>query len=221
MRSYPMFANLQGKLCVVVGGGHVAERKTASLLDSGARIKLVSPRCTEQFERWASHRDIELIRRRFEPQDVAEAALVLAATDDPETNLQVYRSIGPNQWINVADRPDLCTFTVPAIVERGKLQIAIGTGGRCPGLAKKLKGTVERAIGPEYEEYVDFVGAWRQRMIHLKLPASLKKQLLERLLDDSLLELTRSGKREARNQAAGRLLEAHRSAAQKTDAEEG
>nr|WP_150959752.1 bifunctional precorrin-2 dehydrogenase/sirohydrochlorin ferrochelatase [Aneurinibacillus sp. XH2] len=205
MRSYPMFADLRGKLCVVVGGGRVAERKVASLLASGARVRVISPSCTERLRELGTHGEIELAARSFEPADINDALLVLAATDDAATNLLVSRSAGPHQWVNVADRPDLCSFTVPAVVERGALRIAVGTEGRCPGFARKMKEWLQGIIGPEYGEHLNFVAAWRTRARTLMLSPDSRRELMDRLLDDALLELTRRGDRAARDREAERF----------------
>lgn len=207
MSSYAMFAKLQGKPCVVVGGGTVAERKIASLLAAQAAVKVISPNCTGQIARWSAEECIRYISRPFEPSDLSGAMIVIAASSDAEVNLQVYRSAEPHQWVNIVDRPDLCTFTVPAVAERGDIRIAISTGGMNPGFAKKLKGVIEQIIGPEYGEHIGFLGQARKRIISLHLPARTQHKLLEHLLDDSFLELTRMGKHRIRDRLAGQLIE--------------
>ncbi|MEJ8545519.1 precorrin-2 dehydrogenase/sirohydrochlorin ferrochelatase family protein [Brevibacillus borstelensis] len=207
MRLYPMMANLQGKRCLVVGGGRVAERKIAGLLDAGADVVVVSPACSHAIEEWAKAGGIALFRRPFSPEDVRDALIVVAATNDPAVNLDVYQACGPHQWVNVIDRPDLCSFTVPSVVERGDLQIAISTGGHNPGLAKKLRQQVEMDIGPEYAEYTAFLGAVRSRVLALSLDEKRKRKLLSELLDDRFLQWTKTGEWERRNLEAERIIE--------------
>ena len=165
MKGYPMVVDLRGKSCVVVGGGKVAERKVKSLLAAGASVSVISPKSTACFEDWAAAGKIALIPRAFQQEDTAGAQLVIAATDDPNTNLLVYHSIDTKQWINIVDRPDLCTFTVPAVIERGAIQIAIGTSGTYPAFAKKLREKIEELIGPEYADHVQFLGEVRARIM--------------------------------------------------------
>lgn len=207
MRHYPMMVNLHHKRCLVVGGGQVAERKIRPLLEAGAEVSVVTPSCTPQIAAWAQVGQIRLLRRDFVPADVEHAALIIAATGEPAVNLAVYEACQPHQWINMVDRPDLCTFTVPAVVERGDLQIAISTGGNNPGLAKKLRSQLEGWIGPEYVAYTQFLGALRQRILSLKLGEQEKREALAELLDDRFLLWTRSGELERRDQAAERLLQ--------------
>lgn len=207
MNSYAMFANMQGKPCVVVGGGTVAERRIAPLLAANADVTVISPDCTVQIARWSAENRIRYVPRPYELSDLSDALIVIAATNDADVNLQVYRSAQPYQWINIVDRPDLCTFTVPAVAERGDIRIAISTGGMNPGFAKKLKGVIERTIGPEYAEHIGFLGQARKRIISLNLPIGQQHKLLELVLDDSFLELTRMGKYRLRDRLARQLIE--------------
>ncbi|MDF2681288.1 MAG: precorrin-2 dehydrogenase/ferrochelatase [Brevibacillus sp.] len=207
MRHYPMMVNLQQKRCLVVGGGQVAERKIRSLLEAGADVSVVAPSCTEQIKAWSQEGQISFQQRPFEQADVVHAVLIIAATSEPDVNLAVYEACQPHQWINIVDRPDLCTFTVPAVVERGDLQIAISTGGQNPGLAKKLRRQLEEWVGPEYGAYTQFLGEMRQRILGMNLGEREKRVILTELLDDRFLLWTRSGEFERRNQEAEKLLQ--------------
>ncbi|ELK41317.1 precorrin-2 dehydrogenase/ferrochelatase [Brevibacillus agri BAB-2500] len=203
MRPYAMMVNLENKRCAVVGGGQVAERKIASLLAAGAAVSVVSPSCTALIREWEQAGKLTLRLRPFVPEDVADAVLVIAATSDPAVNLAVYEACGPQQWVNVADRPDLCSFTVPSVVERGDLTVAISTGGNNPGLAKKMRRQLEAWIGPEYEDYTLFLGKMRRRVLALdKLSPANKRAILAELLDDRFLHWTRSGEIERRDRDA-------------------
>lgn len=207
MKHYPMMVNLHGKRCLVVGGGRVAERKIGSLLASGADVMVVSPACTDQVAAWASTGQITLVARTFVPEDVREAVIIVAAANDPAVNLSVHQACLPHQWVNIADRPDLCTFTVPSVVERGDLQIAISTGGHNPGLAKKLRRQLEEWIGPEYEDYTRFLGELRRRVLALSLDEQDKRTILAELLDDRFLHWTKTGETAKRDQEAMQLID--------------
>jgi precorrin-2 dehydrogenase/sirohydrochlorin ferrochelatase len=206
MHLYPMMANLRGKRCLVVGGGQVAERKIRGLLPTGAEIAVVSPDCTAAIRSWAEEGMIVLQARRFSPEDVKGAAIVIAATDDSAVNLAVCEACESWQWINVVDHPDLCSFHVPSVVERGSVQIAISTGGTNPGLAKKLRRQLEEWIGPEYADYAVFLGEMRSRVLALKCDERRKRIMLERLLDDRFLQLTREGQRDVRDREADVMI---------------
>jgi precorrin-2 dehydrogenase / sirohydrochlorin ferrochelatase len=206
VRLYPMMANLQEKRCLVVGGGQVAERKIGSLLNTGAIVTVVSPACTPAVDSWAESGRITLHRRPFVPDDVRDAVVVIAATGDPRVNLAVHRACGPHQWVNIVDRPDLCTFTVPSVVERGDLQIAISTGGHNPGLATKLRRQLEERFGPEYGEYTAFLGEMRKRVLSLGLDDKQRRAVLAELLDDRFLQWTAAGETERRDQEAEQVI---------------
>ncbi|WP_134701429.1 bifunctional precorrin-2 dehydrogenase/sirohydrochlorin ferrochelatase [Ammoniphilus sp. YIM 78166] len=206
MKDYPIMLRLAGKRCVVVGGGKVAERKIKSLLSTGAALVVVSPVSTEKITEWATTGQLQLLARPFENKDLDGAVLVIAATNQPEINLEIYQAIQPYQWINVVDRPDLCSFTVPATLERGDIQIAVSTGGKNPGLAKKLRKQLDQWIGEDYEEYVHFLGSTRQQVLSLGLDSERKKQLLQELLDDRFLYWTQEGNLEKRDEEVRKLI---------------
>lgn len=206
MAHYAMMVNLQNKRCLVVGGGQVAERKIGSLLAAGAAVTVVTPSCTEAIQEWAHTGQLTVVLRPFSPQDVAKAVLIIAATNDPTVNFSVYQACEPHQWINIVDRPDLCSFTVPSVVERGELQIAVTTGGNNPGLAKKMRRQLEEWIGPEYEDYTLFLGKMRRQVLAQSMCESDKRSILAELLDDRFYHWTKSGETERRDQEAQALL---------------
>lgn len=148
---YPICLALSGRPCLVVGGGRVAQQKVKTLLRYEASVTVVSPALTPVLQRWAGHRKIRAQRRPFHPGDVRGQWLVYGATDDPAVQRAVFRAATRRKaWVNIVDKPSLCTFIAPAQVKRGDLTIAITTGGRAPGLAKRVRQKIERTIGPEY-----------------------------------------------------------------------
>jgi precorrin-2 dehydrogenase/sirohydrochlorin ferrochelatase len=205
-RGYPVVLAIAGKRCVVVGGGRVAERKVAGLLDGEAQVKVISPRCTAALARLAADGAIEWLRREFAPGDTAGAELVFAATDDPSVNARIRADAGERSWANVVDAPSQCTFTVPAVVEQGDLRIAVSTEGQFPGFAKKVKERLQELIGQEYGEHLAFLGRMRQEVLRRLPPGSERRRLLVRLADDSLFELTRERRSQERDDAAERLI---------------
>jgi len=207
MPYYPMMVQLRQKRCLVVGGGQIAERKIGSLLAAGADdVTVVSPSVTDTILKWGLSGKTVVHLRSFEPVDVQDAVIVIAATNDSAVNLAVHDACLPHQWINIVDRPDLCTFTVPSLVERGDLQIAISTGGHNPGLAKKLRRQLEQWIGPEYEAYTLFLGEMRRQVRALDLHEKDKRAILSELLDDRFLHWTKTGETRRRDQEAAMLL---------------
>ncbi|MEW9668924.1 bifunctional precorrin-2 dehydrogenase/sirohydrochlorin ferrochelatase [Ammoniphilus sp. 3BR4] len=206
MKSYPLMIKLDGKRCLIVGGGQVAERKIKGLLQTGAEILVVCIQCTERIREWAEQGKLHLVLRAFREEDVQDAMVIIAATDKPEINLQVYRAASACPLVNIVDRPDLCTFTVPSTVERGDIQIAISTGGNYPGLSMKLRKQFEQWIGPEYEAYITFLGEMRKKILALGFKSQDKRALLKQMLDDRFLTWTKERQLERRNSEAEKLI---------------
>lgn len=159
---FAVFLALQGRSCLVVGGGAVAFRKVESLLEEGACVTVVSPQVCEELAALAADRRITLRRRRYRPGEAGRYAIVFAATDDREVNARVYRdgdSCGV--FVNVADDPELCSFHVPARVRRGSLQLAVASGGEAPFVVRRLRELLERRFGPEWGEWIDAASRFR------------------------------------------------------------
>ena len=127
---YPMMVDLTGRRCLVVGGGRVAERKVALLIECGASVEVVSPATTPKLAALASTGAIRLAQRAVRSTDLPGAFLVFVATDDPEINRAVAaKAHEAGGLVNVADAPESCGFLVPSVVRRGDLTISISTGG--------------------------------------------------------------------------------------------
>ncbi|MBX5437656.1 MAG: bifunctional precorrin-2 dehydrogenase/sirohydrochlorin ferrochelatase [Alicyclobacillaceae bacterium] len=137
---YPAVLNVSGRLCMVIGGGRVAERKVTTLLECGARVRVVSPALTPKLAQWAACGRLEWVAREYRPGDLAAAWLVFSATSDRSVNLAVACEAEQNrQWVNVADDRSVCGFHVPASVRRGRLLFAVSTSGFDPPAAKRLR----------------------------------------------------------------------------------
>lgn len=186
--SYPAMLQLKGRRCLVVGGGRVAERKTTTLLNTGAFITVVSPTLTERLHTFVQTGRIKWRERTFEPEDVQEAFLVFAATDNSEVNVSVHEALTPYQLINIADRPDVSTFTVPAQLRRGRLLMTVATEGASPGLARKLVSELGEAYDETYEVYVDFLAEARRIVLEQVESPHRRRRLFKQLLDDDFLD---------------------------------
>lgn len=192
--TYPVFLKLDGKRCVVVGAGAVAERKVASLLKAGARVKVVGSGATDGIKELGHVGRIEWLDRDFEPNDLDGAFLVIAATDDVAVNEAAHAGAkAGGALVNVVDRPALCDFFVPAVVERGQLQVAVSTGGESPALARRLKERFETELGPEYADYLRVVGDYRRRVRSKVGDVEKRRQAYERLFASDLLEKIKQG----------------------------
>jgi siroheme synthase-like protein len=153
MRLYAAFLNLEDRKCVVVGGGPVAERKTAGLLAAGARVVVVSPQLIGRLSRWARNKRIEVRKRPYRRGDLSGATLVFAATNDRD----VQRSVAAEArragaLVNLADDPEGSGFLVPVTFQHGEVRVAISTSGASPALARFLKQRLQRALGRDYRK---------------------------------------------------------------------
>jgi siroheme synthase-like protein len=210
-RYYPMFADLNGRRCVVVGGGLVAQRKVTTLLSYGAVITVVSPAVTRRLARLAEAGRIRHIARRVLASDLAEAWLVYAATDDPAINRQVYQdALKRRVFANVVDQTPLCTFIAPAIVRQGALAAAVSTGGASPSLAKAVRDDL-RHILKSYAPVTGLLRALRGAAKRAMPDYGDRKRYFDRVVRSRVTQLARTGRRqEARREALALLKRAAR-----------
>jgi len=161
---YPLFMDVSGSRCVVVGGGGVASRKARGLLESGARVIVVSPEVEPEIEAM----DVTVERRPYRPGDLAGAALAFAATDRREVNAAVAREAKENGIpVNVADRPAEGDFALPSVLRRGGLQVAVSTGGASPTLARKIRNAMEPSFAAEWSGIVERYRAAREGGVYV------------------------------------------------------
>lgn len=182
---YPVFLNLRGKGCIVVGGGRVAERKVLSLLKTGADITVISPELTKRLRKESVKRlnrakgsggNLRHISREYKKGDLKNAFLVIAATDSNKTNKKV--SEDAPHLINVVDMPSLCNFISPSLVKRGPLTIAISTSGVSPSTAKAVRKELEKLYSAEFGKHLASL-----KKIRAKAMAEIKdKKKRERFL---------------------------------------
>ncbi len=166
--SYLVNLQLKDRDVLVVGAGTVAARKIAGLLAAGARVRVVAPAACEAVKRLAAQDDIEFAKREYRSGDVEHAFLVMAATDDEALNATVSADAARRGClVNVADRPALCTVTLPAVVRRGDLTLAVATNGRCPAMARALREELEARYGNHYGQALALMGCLRDGMLSL------------------------------------------------------
>ncbi len=188
MGYYPVFLNLKGKRCLVVGGGRVALRKIKGLLKTDARISVVSPSVVDGIKRLSEEGKIELRLRRFRRSDLRGAFLVIAATNDRSLNREIYNSF--HGLINVVDDPELCNFIVPSSIERGDLIIAISTSGISPGLSRSIRMELQNLYPHQFAKYLRLLKKIRAEIIK-KLPRDSRRKILKRLGSKEIIEKLR------------------------------
>ncbi|WP_435627464.1 siroheme synthase CysG [Candidatus Ferrigenium straubiae] len=186
----PVFMDVRGKLCLVAGGGEVAHRKTALLLDAGARVRVVAPQFSEAF----AGLHVECIAERFQPGHLDGVALAIAATDDGAVNREISEQArARNIPVNVVDNPALCTFIMPAILDRSPLLVAISSGGASPVLVRILRGKLEALIPQGYGCLAAFAGRFRNTVrTHVAAPAE-RRAFWENVLEGAIAEKVLAG----------------------------
>jgi siroheme synthase-like protein len=195
MKYYPLFMDLAGRACLVVGAGAVAARKARSLAECGASVTVVGERPAAAF-RALERRGVRLLERRFRAADVGRQALVIAATDDGVANAAVAAAARRRGIpVNAVDDPPHCTFIVPAVVRRGALTVAISTGGKSPAAARLVKERIAALLGAEHAALVRLLGAHRGRMRRTVDGQRARAGAWQRMLDGGVLEALRAGDR--------------------------
>lgn len=163
MSLFPIFVKLAGRLVVVAGGGAIAAGKIPALLAAGARVRVVAPQLGETVAGLVREGAIEWLAKEFAPRDLEGAQLAVAATSLPAVNAAVFRAAERKGILaNAVDDIENCHFYYGAVVQRGDLQIAISTGGKSPALAQRLRQELEAQFGPEYAQWLDWLGAARE-----------------------------------------------------------
>ncbi len=164
LRYYPLFVDIEGRTCLVVGGGSVGERKVRSLLDHGARVRLVALELTPWLDSERSTGGIVLSGREYDKSHLDGVALVFSATSDQALNRRVSEDAATlGIWCNMASDPELGSLVVPSVVERGPLSIAVSTSGLSPALAKRIRIRLEEEFGSEWEFFILFLGELRKQ----------------------------------------------------------
>lgn len=203
---YPIMLNLTGKRVVVIGGGAVAARKIETLLEANADITVVSSELHEKIIPAFNDKLLTWKQKQFEPADLTDAFLIIAATNQAAVNVQVYDNTSNQQLINIVDRPDLSNFIVPASFRRGKLAVAVSTSGAMPGLSRKVKQELASQYDETYTEYLDFLEHSRQRVLREIADPHKRRKILKSLLQPEFLELTQQAQYAERDTAFLELL---------------
>ncbi|OEF98764.1 precorrin-2 dehydrogenase/sirohydrochlorin ferrochelatase family protein [Desulfuribacillus alkaliarsenatis] len=191
-RFYPIFLRIKDKLCVVVGGGNVAERKVMTLLEDGAKVKVISPDITKTLSALAEAGEVEWKPRYYEVGDLLGAFLVYAATNSQEVNQQVYTDAQKHSiLVNTIDNQELCDFIVPSRIDKGKLQICISTSGASPALAKQIREELEEHFCDEYQMFLDWMQQLREWLLKNEPDEQTRRQIFKQAVQSPILELLR------------------------------
>lgn len=198
---FPIMVSLSGRRCLVVGGGAVAERKVKSLLRAGAHVTLVSTEFSETLTEMESLSDVILYRQTFDPELMMDKnsedppfTLIVAATNDSDVNAHVARlASGQGLLVNVVDQPELSSFIMPSVVRRGKLVIAVSTGGASPSAARKIAQEIDNLYGEEYEGYLHFLSEMRLLIQRKVADKHIRQRMFKEMLEWDILSKLRDG----------------------------
>lgn len=193
----PLLMNMKGQRCLVLGGGRLAERRVAALLECKASVSLISPSVTSSLREWALAQRIHWEEKRYETQDLDHyrPMLIFALTDHPDVNRQVRRDAGIRSiWVNDGSQGLKGSFIVPSSVRRGRLHLSVTSLGGSPGLVKELRSELERTYGPEYEDYIDFLYEMRKRFGEEVVDLEERSRLNRQMLTYPVLEMIRDGR---------------------------
>ena len=190
----PIFLRLTDRPCAVIGGGDVAARKAGLLLDAGARVTVTAPQLCETLAGLAGSGRITHRAREFDVSALEGATIVIAATDDRAVNAEVSRLAQVRRIpVNVVDDPELCSFILPAIVDRSPVVIAVSTGGSTPVLARLLRARLETLIPAAYGDLAKLAQRFRDR-VKSALPQPARRPFWEHVLQGPIAELVFSGR---------------------------
>jgi precorrin-2 dehydrogenase / sirohydrochlorin ferrochelatase len=207
---YPIYLDVEGRTVLIVGGGSVAERKIATLLRYGAGIRIVSPLFAAGFDRWRDQPRMELRTKMYDAADLEGVHLVIASTDQKSVNETVASDCRARGIpVNVIDDPSRCDFIVPAVLERGSIQVAVSTGGKSPALARRIRERLDEVLGAEYAEMNEILGALREPAQNSLATDADRKHFFDALLDAGIVEMLRDGRGREAHELVAKLCAQH------------
>ena len=194
---YPVSLAIRGKLCIIIGGGRVAERKVKGLLEAGAYVRVVSPDVTDGLKALAEEGRIDWRKKTYSYDDLHNGWLVFAATNHREIQELICRQAEENgQLINVADDPDCCNFQVPASVRRGDLTVTVSTNGKSPAVSAMIRKELDDVFGPEYEVLLNIMSWAREEAVKVTGDQAERKKIYKKILHRDIIEWIRTGQPE-------------------------
>jgi siroheme synthase-like protein len=192
INGYPVNLVVAGRRCVVVGAGRIAARKIEALLAAGADVHVIAVTVGPEIRAWADEGRLTVAERAFAPTDLDDAWLATTATGVSEVDRSVFEAGEARRvWVNSADDPANCSFTLTSVVRRGDLVVTIGTGGRSPALATWLRRRLGEELGPEYATLLDVLSEAREEL--RAAGRSSEEPDWQSALDSGMLDLIRAG----------------------------
>ncbi|MDX6645870.1 MAG: precorrin-2 dehydrogenase [Miltoncostaeaceae bacterium] len=217
MRYLPVFLDLAGRRCVVLGGDRLAADKARQLFEAGGRVTVFAASPGPEMEELATAAPLALRRRDYRPGDLAGARVAIDASGDEAINALSHEEADRERvLLNVVDVPDRCGFIAPAVVRRDPLLIAISTSGESPWLAGALRARLERLLGEEWGPFVALVGRTRRRLRRAGVPVADQEPVYRRLMASPIRRLLSEGRAAEAELAAEAIAAEERAAAART-----
>lgn len=194
----PVFLNITGQQCLVVGGGEVAARKIHQLLKAGPELTVIAPEICEEIRSLCNKQKIRHVTANFDDKHLVEQVLVIAATNDNAINRYVSEKAQSRKIpVNVVDNPKLCTFIMPSVIDRSPVQIAISTGGASPVLARLLRARLETMIPSSFGHLADLMGRTREQVRKRFPEMRARRRFWEKILHGPVAEMLFAGQDKA------------------------
>lgn len=194
MRLYPIFMDLRGRDCVVVGGGRVATRKVRDLLEAGAQVRVIAPSVTPELAGLEASGRLTRVSRSYEDGDARDGFLVIAATGHREVNRAVWMEAERlGVPLNCVDDPRNCSFLAPSVLRRGGLTAAVSTSGLAPALAVRIRQELENLLGDHHARFLEYAGQLRHRLVRRHPDSSRRRVIWYQLVDSDVLDLLERG----------------------------
>ena len=196
MKYFPIYLDLKNKNILFIGTGHEAEPKLLQLLETEAKLKLVSENRPSYLEKFAEFKNFIFEQRKFTESDLDGIWLVISTLEDRNMNEYIYEAAANrNIFCNVVDVTELCTFIFPAIVSRDDVNISISTSGKSPALAQNIKEKISSLIGPEYGILAGMLGEKRKEIIKIVPDRIERSKLFHHLVNSGAIELLRQNRK--------------------------
>jgi siroheme synthase-like protein len=205
---YPVSLKLEGKRCVVIGGGWGTEKRVKDLLDAGALVTLISPVAPADIEQLVKGDRIRWEERDYQPGDLEGAFLVVACPRDHSRNPEIWAEAEARGIpVNAIDDAPHCTFIFPAVHRQGDLVVAVSTAGKSPALAARIRDKIASELGPEYGEFLDLLGELRPEVIRRFHGFKRRRPIWRRLIKSEAFDHIKAGRPEAARIALQAVLE--------------
>jgi len=194
MKYFPLFLDINGRHCIIIGGGAVASRKVISLLKAEAKITLISPKISSDIQDLVDAGTITLLQREYQNEDISQAFLVVAATNNPNVNAQIASQANElNTLVNVADNPDLGSFIFPSVVDRDPVTVAISTGGASPVFSRQLRMRLDTMIPQKSGSLAAITEEYREKVKNTFEKIEQRKEFWETALNGVFAEYIYAG----------------------------